>query len=698
MSGLNVNGPLRLGGSSGTSTSVMKGGANAGYQEGDDLIDAHWRAVPPLTRTQVPDAYSVVLLLGQSNMQGPISAGGYEPNRQGVDAADPHVLELSANNTNVEGYRPAPAGELQLLRNPSQAAAAGSKLCPSLPLAKRLRALRPDLGKLVIINRAEGGTHFSDNSSSAWNPGTGTGDWNPGDTKYDAVKAEVNAFMAAHPHARIVAICWHQGETDSVNGLSAANYQSALTAMVADIRANFTRAADAVFVCGTMTPSFIAANTGTTAAIDAKHRDIKSFITKSDVVIMDDYTDTDPSSIAHFDKVAIRFMGQAMADKLIPLMDTNVAPRVHPVWMQYDAAQGAFRDRYGSDCRIFGASYVLDPRYIGALSIGSSTGHNTDIPLNAAAYTKVIRVKFTTPTSGLTGADYQLLSGAVPAEEIDGGTAATDLIGTWWSTRTHTHQYLRGSFTGSGIGALIANDTWVTLALTYDSSQAIASRFKEYYNGASAGSYGATTSNGDDDDGGTQLPSNNQIIQVGCYGSTSMAAAWTGRVAAIITLPYAASAAEIQDIHEALEADQRALDPVTDLGVNPVRDWKSLLTPGGYRLVLNGGTPNLPSEKDLPWNAATYAGVATGPNLYYLRVEHAGSSYGYVTARAFATSPDTSDIIMREYRCVVISNASYTNNWTRVSEWAETTNYFDDSDGSIRRITFATGTPSYPQA
>ena len=696
MTGVNIGGPIRVGGDSGDSSSVLKTGDVPAQQTAENLIRDAWRAIPALAGSQAAPAKQVVLFLGQSNMQGSVGAVEYTPDRQGKDAARAGCLELSDGVTFNDAYRAAPAGEEMAARCPSQGAPATVVFDATLPCLKRLRDLNPD-SVFVGVNRALDGSGFT---------ASGGSEWNPGDAHYESIKTEVNAYMASNPEARITAIIWHQGESDAVAGMTGAAYRAALQAMVADIRANFTRAAEAVFVCGTMHPLFIEDSLNSTAEIDAEHRAIAANITDADVVLLDAFPeDEEPGARprVHFDEPGLRYFGEAAAEQAHALMDARNQTRVPPVWMRYDEATGGFADAFGGGFRVFSPTLADDPRYGKVLSVGSGTGYNTDIPLHNGAYTKVLRVKFTSPTASFGGADYHLMSGATPDQEFEPGvTPDTTDLGTWWTTRTHTHQAARGTYTNTAsgilIGALLEPDTWHTLALTYDSSLAVGSRFAEFFDGASAGTPVLTTSNADGNDGG-QVPSGgSQIIQLGCYAETAMAATWAGQIAEVVTLPYAASADEIATIHEAMELRQRGAEPVVDLGVNPTRAWESLLTPGSYRMELNGGTPNLPSEKGLPWDAATYAGVATGPNVYHLRVEHAGASYGYVTARCFATSPDTSDVIMREWRCAVISNAAYTLDWTRTSEWEEVTNTFDDSDGSVRRITFAAGVPSYPQA
>lgn len=698
--GISFIGPITANGTTGTANQLLTG---TGFDSAEDAVEKGWRSIPPLKRMQAPERISVIWCLGQSNMAGGIQ--DYTPARQGADAPHPRVMELSRGSSVMStSYRSAPSGELQTLRLPSQAAASVlTSFDPALPLGKRFAELVPGTSKVVVINRAVGGTGF------------GAGDWtyDGGPNSYSVAKDEMIAFLAAHPEASLVAVCWHQGEADSgaagSGGMAGTDYGNALAALVNDIRTTVPTAAGCAFVCGTMHPTFVANTTDhpKVAEIDAVHRDIGTYVgTNSDFVDMSAFTASDSSRAGvHFAEDGIRYMGQAMAEKIIPLIDANQTPRLNGVWMEYDENAGEFRDRWGSQHRVFDGTYVEDQGYGKVLSVQSSTGYNTDIPLSNREYTKIIRVRFRTPTSGYASGNYQLVSGALDNHDLTPTPANGTLCGHLWGTQVHQHQFgfvtYSNTTSGATLGSLIPYDRYCTLALTYDSSQAAGSRFAEYFNGASAGTV-VTTGTGDDL-GGQSVTNSDLIVQIGCYSTTAQTPAWAGQVAAVVILPYAATAAEVAAIHEELDRRERESEAPIYLGSFTTAasfNWKTLaLKPGTYRAVItdvdSGGSAantNRPSDNDLPWDAAVFAGAPLGANVYELEVRHTGGAKGSVVASSFAQSTvGSNDIIYRRFSCQVSSTVDYASAWTRTTPWVEETYYRESSDGVVWKPEITTG-------
>lgn len=742
--GIKVSGQVEVGGSTGSASDIITGGDSPAFSAASSVVGDNWHEIDPLKRGQKSETMHVFLLAGQSNMAGGVTVGtqqdpGYTPDRQGVDAPHPRVLEVSKGNTDFSGYRTAPAGELQIIRVPGQSSevtgASGMRLNMNQIFGKRFAELIGGDAKIVIINRAVGDTGFA------------SGDWDAGNTGnlLDLAIQDVIAFLEAHPEASFSGICWHQGEDEITTGISEQDYRDFLTPTVAEMRSRIPGAATAPFVCGTMHRNIIestnaAVNAAT--AVDAAHRNVKSYIDYSDVVIMDQFyngdpdndDDADPSTPAHFDFNAIRYMGRAYAEKMIGLIEDVKPPRQTGVWMEYDDEAGEFRDRWGSGHRVFNGTYIEDPSVGQVLSVVSGTGYNTDIPLSNTAYTKIIRVRFRTPA--LEPADngifvqpnyatkasplgYQLISGALP-NQLTG--TATEPLGTWWSTLTHQHLYSRSTLSNTdgsgayGIGHLITYDRYHTLALTYDSGLAVGSRFEEYIDGTNANIGTKLITDGgspDDNSGGQTIPDDNLIVQIGTHGDLAQTNSWAGHVAAVIILPYAATPEEITGIHEEFDRREREKGGAVNLGyVNATDfDWKTLTKQGTYRIIIqddfgpgDGATntalnTNRPVEEhDLPWNAAQFTGAqpSLAVNVYDIQVEHVGSGRGFVKVRVSAGSVATAlngtgsgQLIIREWICQVSSNFNYTNDWTPqeldggATVWTELTNYRQSPDGKI---------------
>lgn len=532
--GQRIEGPIRLPGGIGSRTSVLHGGDNPGHLEGDEFVREHYRAIPTLASVVGLSATAVILLLGQSNMEGAVAPTVYVPQTQGSDAVLGGVRELSQGLSLFPSgiHIPAPAGQTQMLRVPSQSGsiANGSVFDCSQACGKRFKAIS-GAEEVMVINRAIGGTGFDAGANTAWNPG---------DAAYEAIKAEVNAWMLANPQAEIVAIGWHQGETDAQENTSGAAYSAALQNLVADIRGTFVRASSAVFVCGTMHPFFLEDNVGTTAEIDAVHRDIRNLIPNSDVVVLDDFTD-DGTPVTrprvHYGEPGLRYFGETLAEYAYALLEGVERPQVPGCHLRFDAAAGEFRDVNGGGFRVFSGTYTGDE-----LDIVSGTILNTDIPLARTAYTKIVRLRIDSPPGvGYEAQDLHILSGATPPQEfVVGTTPAGTSLGHWWTTRSNTHEAVNATAAPS---TGLAQGVVTVLALTYDSARADGTRFMEYQDGVLQAQVVGN---------GQSLPLADLTVQIGGYGSNTGTAIWDGAVLDIITLPYAASAAEIAAVGAAL--------------------------------------------------------------------------------------------------------------------------------------------------
>lgn len=109
----------------------------------------------------------------------------------------------------------------------------------ALTFAKRYQTHKADSSDIIIVPCGFGGTGFIDNR------------WNKGNDLYSDAVARVRLVKDLYPDGELVAILWHQGETDIL--LENPDYQSSLDNFIHDIRTDLD--ADSVpFILGGMVP------------------------------------------------------------------------------------------------------------------------------------------------------------------------------------------------------------------------------------------------------------------------------------------------------------------------------------------------------------------------------------------------------------------------------------------------------------
>ena len=156
----------------------------------------------------------VILIAGQSNAAGRADAALLPPN-----AADAGV-EYFYHYTSSGGTAFTSGGAFVPL------AAVNNTIGPEFGLARTLKSDHP-VTDLAIIKRARGGTNLFN-------------DWAPGGSMYDPFMADcsaaLNLITARGDTFNILGLAWHQGERDSVEGRTTAQYQADLNAFLANLR------------------------------------------------------------------------------------------------------------------------------------------------------------------------------------------------------------------------------------------------------------------------------------------------------------------------------------------------------------------------------------------------------------------------------------------------------------------------------
>ena len=112
----------------------------------------------------------------------------------------------------------------------------------ALTFAKLLKQQQQNQRDILIVPCGSGGTGFMDNR------------WNKGNNLYDDAINRMNAVKEKYPDGEVVAILWHQGETDVFLGNQ--NYQDDLDTFIGNLRNDLGD--DSIpFVLGGMVPYWV---------------------------------------------------------------------------------------------------------------------------------------------------------------------------------------------------------------------------------------------------------------------------------------------------------------------------------------------------------------------------------------------------------------------------------------------------------
>jgi hypothetical protein len=235
----------------------------------------------------------VFLLGGQSNMLGRAPVSGLPLALQGMQS---DVLFFGGSDGTV-------GTTLETLRPDGKSA---SEFGPEVTFGRAIADASPTT-QYALIKYAAGGTALYND----WAPGTGA--------DYTAFRNTVTAGLAALQAAghttKIIGMLWHQGENDAIEGRQA-NYESHLTAFIADIRSNY--GANLPFLIGEIRRSNGAAFvTVADAQISVAAADPNAgFVPASDLSFRDTY---------HFDAPSMITLGERFASGFDALV-TGVSP------------------------------------------------------------------------------------------------------------------------------------------------------------------------------------------------------------------------------------------------------------------------------------------------------------------------------------------------------------------------------------
>jgi Carbohydrate esterase, sialic acid-specific acetylesterase len=217
-----------------------------------DVRDAAQRRLAPRgTAVPAPDApYLVVPILGQSNAVG--MGLGADP--AGADRPHPRVHQWAmcgpSKNTAILAVDP--------LLHEMPAGGVGFGVTFGKLLADATGH------SVLLIPAARGDTSFTPKNGYTWDPA----DTRTRTNLYTQAVTAIDTALARHPGGRVVAVLWHQGETD-VPLTPAPVYQAKLDLVIDDLRHRY--GAELPFLLGQMVPEEMERSGKDYAAIDAVH-------------------------------------------------------------------------------------------------------------------------------------------------------------------------------------------------------------------------------------------------------------------------------------------------------------------------------------------------------------------------------------------------------------------------------------------
>jgi len=460
---------------------------------------------------------------GQSNDFGTDGSDGVPGpiDHFGLDAPDSGVLEVvAADHFDPPEYRLAPAGELQVLRDPvgdDRDAGMG----PRLSFGRARRARRPDIARLAILPRALGESGLL-NSDPARN-------WSPGSVPFEALRDGLRAFQDTHPRYPLVSVIAGFGASEPP-GTTVAEWKAALGAFW-DALQDLRGAERATLVLVAM-PEVLRAESESRARIDLAQREFAEENARA-VYVSTVGLETPEDDRSHFKADALRELGRRVAVALEPrvALPRQAAPvgRFPDQHLEFDAETGGFVDVHFGPARVYRPVLEDDPER-GRVLRCARRGFDTSLLLNDDAYTLGLWVKRMADPRSNGDVDDLLV----------GGRVGSDAVGNLFSRRflAHAEPGVAPPMAHSLAGApgFLEVGRWVHVVATF------------------GGGSGAVFADGVPVDvglGGGAYPAADgpHIVQLGAWGALDAPGVPDMRFDSITVLPRALSAAEVKDLH-----------------------------------------------------------------------------------------------------------------------------------------------------
>lgn len=233
--------------------------------------------------------YDVILLIGQSNM-----VGRYGPIDGALDATDSRIKQYGST-AQVIALASDPLDHLDETAN-----TVGLGLSMAKDYADNV--MNP-AHEVLLVPAAQGATSFS------------SGFWRSGGVGYNNAIARANEAIAlGDPGTQIVAMMWHQGESD--NALSEVQYAADIDSLITDLRSMITGASAVPFIVGGISTDSVLFSAGVQAAlVDTPNRNtLAAFVDVDGLALGLDEL--------HFSAVSQRLLGS--------LYTTGIANAINP--------------------------------------------------------------------------------------------------------------------------------------------------------------------------------------------------------------------------------------------------------------------------------------------------------------------------------------------------------------------------------
>lgn len=192
----------------------------------------------PVQPEPLGPGYDVIMVAGQSNTHYGKKDGSTIPDAT-LDATDPDIFQLTR-----------PSNGVSIATEPlDHATEQSSRIGFALTFAKKYKQERLEADRdVLLVLEGYSGSGFSNNF------------WNSGDSMYNESFTRTNAALAKGSGTnRLVAILWHQGETDALAGsTTAAAHQGNVLGLIDDWRTEWGNTVPVVV--GGMVPTWVAVN------------------------------------------------------------------------------------------------------------------------------------------------------------------------------------------------------------------------------------------------------------------------------------------------------------------------------------------------------------------------------------------------------------------------------------------------------
>ena len=401
--------------------------------------------------------YEVHFSFGDSQAAGANTDTAYDAS---LDDASYRIVEMSQGNART-GYIVPPDGDLMPAVEPlQQDQTGGGDIGPLLPYLRRRMQLFPGIKKIFVVGAAVSGSALSTN-----NTGTST-HWEPDESAYNSLVADVNAILAEYPKARPVSALVSLGTVDA-DAIAASQptddprYDekaclALFRSLFSSLREDITDGSSLAFALIGM-PTWFVSGDQKYAPIARIHEQLAS---EDDKVVVVNTDDLDRSDLTHFDGDSYRKIGQRAATQLAPVVSVPYKTVCHR--FRYDPYLGEWGDVWGRGASVINPTFTRDSERGVVLDV-SGTGFQTTARLDASSeYTISLKIRPTLAPGGANGT-FNMVSYKAPDPDESTGQAFA-LAGSTSVIHEGPGADTVNTLVAGGAGTL---NTWETVGVTW---------------------------------------------------------------------------------------------------------------------------------------------------------------------------------------------------------------------------------------